>query len=340
MNEHNQQKYSLRPFPELGPETVLNLVEKELNIPCTNLCRQLNSYINRVFELESVSGKRLIIKFYRPDRWSKNAVQDEHDFLLELESQQIPVIPPLALTNKNTIGTYRDLLFSIFPYCGGRSTDEFSEDEWLEIGRLIGRCHAVGAVHPSQDRMQMTPGRSTSKQVDFIRNSGLIQDPELATQFTTVCAALIDEINPLFSKASCHRIHGDCHFSNIIYRPGESFYLIDFDDMVMGVAVQDLWMLLPGPARESFLEIDFFLEGYNTFHPFDRRTLRLIEPLRAMRFLHYIAWLGHQFLADGNAPLVPGFASKEYWIGEIADLQDQLERIRQDNESVGNFRDR
>lgn len=58
-------------FPELGPETILDIVETGLGVSCTNLCRQFNSYINRVFELESVDGKGLVIKFYRPGRWSK-----------------------------------------------------------------------------------------------------------------------------------------------------------------------------------------------------------------------------------------------------------------------------
>ena len=102
----------------------------------------------------------------------------------------------------------------------------------------------------------------------------------------------------------------------------------------MGPPVQDLWMLLPGTPKESLLEIDLFLEGYETFHHFDKRTFRLIEPLRAMRFLHYIAWLTHQYLADGSAPIIPGFGSKEYWETEIADLDDQLQRIRKDSDSL------
>lgn len=337
MNNKNQKKSSLRPFPELGPETVLNLVEAELEIPCSNLCRQLNSYINRVFEIETLDRKGLIVKFYRTDRWSKQALQDEHDFLQELTAQEIPVIPPLELVRGGTIAEKEGLFFSVFPYCGGRSSDEFTEDQWLEVGRLIGRTHAVGAVHPSRERMIMAPEHSTRQQVDFILASGVIQDPAHAKEFSLVCKELIAEISPLFSGISSNRIHGDCHFSNIIYRPGESFYIIDFDDMVMGPAIQDLWMLLPGPAKESFLEIDLFLEGYETFHPFDRRSFRLIEALRGMRFLHYIAWLTHQYLADGSAPIVPGFGLKEYWIVEIADLKDQLERIRQDDEPLGNI---
>ncbi len=335
MNKENT--VSLRPFPELGPETVLNLVEAALDIPCSNLCRQLNSYINRVFELEALDGRGLIIKFYRSDRWSLTALQDEHDFLNELHEQEIPVIPPMLLASGKTIGEYKDLFFSVFPYCGGRSSDEFTEDQWLEVGRLLGRTHAVGAVHPAKDRMVLTPQHSTQNQVDFILASGVIEDPAQARAFSSVCHELIAEISPLFEGIPSNRIHGDCHFSNIIYRPGESFFLIDFDDMVMGPAIQDLWMLLPGSVSDSFLEIDLFLEGYETFHHFDRRSFRLIEPLRGMRFLHYISWLTHQFVADGSAPLSPGFASKEYWIVEIADLQDQLERIRQDDKPSGNF---
>ncbi len=320
-------------FPELGPETVLNLVEESLGTPCSNLCRQLNSYINRVFELVTVDDRGLVVKFYRPGRWSQTALQDEQDFLLELDQQEIPVVPPMPLKNGRTLGEYKNLFFSVFPRCGGRSSDEFTEDQWLEIGRLLGRSHAVGAVHGAKDRVIMTPDHLTSDQISFILESGVIAYPELSARFSSLCGELIDEITPLFQDIKTSRIHGDCHFSNIIYRPGESFYLIDFDDMAMGPPVQDLWMLLPGTPEDSLLEIDLFLEGYETFHHFDRRTFSLIEPLRAMRFLHYIAWLTYQYKADGTAPIVAGFASREYWEGEIADLSDQLDRIR---EGAGN----
>lgn len=324
-------------FPQLAPDTVLNLVESVLDIPCSNICRPLNSYINRVFELETVDGKGLVIKFYRPERWSKNALQDEHDFLLELDQQEIPVIPPLHLNNGETLGDLDGLYFSVFPRCGGRSYDEFNEDQWLEIGRLLGRSHAVGAVHPSHNRITMLPNNSTQDQIAFILDSGVISQAPVATRFSSLCNELLSEIGPTFEGVPLGRIHGDCHFSNIIYRPGESFFLIDFDDMVMGTPIQDLWMLLPGNPRESLLEIDLFLEGYETFHHFDRRTLRLIEPLRAMRFLHYIAWLTHQYIADGTAPLFPEFGSKEYWETEIGDLEDQLKRIQKGDGALGNM---
>ncbi len=82
MNRIEQQNEK-SPFHTLKPDTVITLVEDTLGVHCTNLFRPLNSYINRVFELEQEDGTGLIIKFYRPGRWSKTALQDEHDFLMD-----------------------------------------------------------------------------------------------------------------------------------------------------------------------------------------------------------------------------------------------------------------
>ena len=68
-------------------------------------------------------------------------------------------------------------------------------------------------------------------------------------------------------------------------------------------------MLLPGYRGDSLVEIDIFLEGYETFRRFDRRTLRLIGPLRAMRFIHYMAWCAHQVAEDGHSRVAPDFGT-------------------------------
>jgi Ser/Thr protein kinase RdoA (MazF antagonist) len=92
--------------------------------------------------------------------------------------------------------------------------------------------------------------------------------------------------------------------------------------------VQDFWMLLPGYRGESLAEIELFLEGYETFRPFDRRTLRLIGPLRAMRFIHYMAWCAHQVAEDGHSRVAPDFGTRTYWLRELSDLAQQMERVR------------
>ncbi|MDH3393656.1 MAG: serine/threonine protein kinase [Desulfobulbaceae bacterium] len=322
-------------FQSLPPDTVLNLVEAALDVSCSNLCRPLNSYINRVFELENRSGDGLIAKFYRPGRWSKTALQDEHDLLLELAAEEIPVIAPLSLTDGKTLGQWGDMYFAVFPKKGGRNFDEYTDDQWLELGRLIGRTHQVGARQTSKDRIIMAPDQSTREQVDFILNGKFIP-PDLISPFENIANNLIEEITPIFEGSEQIRIHGDCHFSNLIYRPDESFYLIDLDDMSMGPPVQDFWMLLPGYAADSLVEIDIFLEGYETFRDFDHRSLQLIEPLRAMRYIHYTAWCAHQVAEDGVSHAAPHFGSNEYWRQEINDLTEQLDRINDTKPLSGN----
>jgi len=319
--------YPQSAFRNLTPETVLSLVEKALGIKCTNLCRPLNSYINRVFELAGLDGTGLIAKFYRPGRWSREALQDEHDFVRELMMAEVPVVGPCTLTDGATLASADAMNFAVFPKKGGRSFDEFSDDQWLQLGRLLGRVHAVGAARSPKDRIVMAPDKSTRAQIDYILHGNFVPT-ELREPLRTITDAIITEITPLFAGAEMIRIHGDCHFANLLNRLDESFFLIDFDDMAIGPPVQDFWMLLPGYRKESLPEIESFLEGYETFRKFDRRTLRLIEPLRAMRYIHYINWCAHQVADDGLSPLAPDFGSPNYWQREIRDLSEQRQRIQ------------
>ncbi len=323
-------------FSELGPDRVLNLAERALKISCTNLFRPLNSYINRVFEVEGPDKTGFVVKFYRPGRWSRDAILEEHRFLLELAARELPVVPPLLLENGETLAEDNGIYFGIFPKCGGRSVDEFSDGEWLQLGRLLGRVHQVGEMVDARYRIRMLPRKSTLSQLDFLMASRCVpEDLKPALQKTVL--SIVDDIVPIFKETEIIRIHGDCHFANVIKRPGESLFLIDFDDMAMGPPVQDIWMLLPGDIENSFIELELFLEGYETFRSFDRRTLCLLEPLRAMRFIHYMAWCAHQVEDDGLTRAVDGFGSRDYWQKEINDLLDQRSRIAAPHQLSGNI---
>lgn len=320
------------PFQGLDPERILEVAESALGIACSNLCRSYNSYINRVFEIADTQGNGMVVKFYRPGRWSPRALQDEHDFLLELAEEEIPVLAPLRLANGETLGRNGNVYFAVFPKKGGRLIDEFDDELWLALGRLLGRIHMVGARRLPQDRLRMHPAQSTAAQVEFIRRSGLLPEDLVAT-YTRLTRQLIHTIEPLFDHTEMIRIHGDCHSGNLIHRPDESLYVLDFDDMVVGPPVQDIWMLLPGPPEEPLVELDLFMDGYETFRHFNRSSLRLIEPLRAMRFIHYCAWCAHQAVEDGQTAVDPDFATRSYWQKELDDLEDQRQRIEKNSTS-------
>ncbi len=314
------------PFHLPTPEKILDLVEEQLEVSCTNMIRPLNSYINRVFELQDRDGNGLIIKFYRPGRWSIAALEEEHQFLVKLKEIEMPVVAPLNLKIGGTLGLYQDISYALFPKFGGRSSDEFNDDQWMELGRMMARVHSVGQQIEAKNRPIMHPSRTTREQQKFLVDSGLIQK-DIVRDFVAVSDRLIEKIEPLFAGVEMSLIHGDCHFSNILMRPDEPMTLIDFDDMVIGPPVQDLWMLLPDVPEKCFVEMDLFIEGYNTFRKFDARTINLIEPLRGMRYIHYMAWCGYQALEDGDVKIIDQFGSRAYWQQEIADLEDVITRI-------------
>jgi Ser/Thr protein kinase RdoA (MazF antagonist) len=313
-------------FAQLTPDLVLHLVEEALGKRSSNLCRPLTSYINRVYDIQMDDGSWVVTKFYRPGRWSRAALQDEQDFLTELAAAEIPVIAALPGQDGQTLRERDGLRFAIYPKKGGRPCDEPTEDQWRELGRLLARVHQVGTARRPRDRVRIHPRHSTAGHVAEILTHDF---PHAGTrrQFETLVEELLERITPLFADLDETRIHGDCHPANIIHRPGESFYLIDFDDMAVGPPVQDLWMLLPGTVAHAARELELMLEGYETFRDFDRSTLRLVEPLRAMRFLHYLAWCARQKADGGFARLAPDWGSNAFWRQEIADLERQLQEI-------------
>ena len=313
-------------FSGLTPDVVINAVEEALDADCSGMCRPLNSYINRVYEVALADGGAVVVKFYRPGRWSREALQDELDFLHELAAEEVPVISPLPGADGELLHQLVDTHFAVFPKKGGRPLDEPSMDDWLQLGRLIGRMHVVGARHETRDRIHIHPHESTVDHLEFILDSGTIC-PKYQDAFEDTVNELIDLVSPCFEDVRSQRIHGDCHRQNILYRPGEGYHLLDFDDMGMGPAVQDLWLMLPDRLPRARAELDRLLEGYETFTGFDYGTLRLIEPLRAMRYIHYTAWCARQKADGGFAKLSPGWGASDFWAQEIADLQRQRQEI-------------
>jgi Ser/Thr protein kinase RdoA (MazF antagonist) len=172
----------------------------------------------------------------------------------------------------------------------------------------------------------MHPRKVTAAQLDYILKSGTVA-PDFAGEYREAVSGLIDRIAPLFEGIETLRIHGDLHFGNILHRPDEGYHLLDFDDMAVGPAVQDMWLILPDRLAGARVEMDYLLEGYETFMEFPRETMRLIEPLRAMRFIHFTAWCARQKADGGFARLAPDWGTRDFWRQQIADLATQMQEI-------------
>lgn len=314
-------------FEKLTPDTILTAVEQALNVELTGLTSPLNSYINRVFELEATDGTRLIVKFYRPNRWTDDAIVDEHMFILDCEEAEIPVIAPLDLNDSHTVGDVEGIVFAIYPKLHGRMFEFVEDEDWRRLGRLLGRVHRCGSEYDAEHRVILHPAQSTAGHIDTLLDEGFVS-PHLEDSFASITNELMDLIEPLFDDAEYIRIHGDCHTANVLH-PNDGIMLIDFDDMAMGPPVQDLWMLLPDHVWAARHEVNLVLEGYEDFRPFDHQSLRLIEPLRAMRILYFDAWRSRQVGDPRFAESFPDWGDDSFWQSELNVLQRQLSLIRE-----------
>lgn len=315
-------------YEALNPDVLLDAVEAALGTPMSGLAHPLNSYINRVYELQALDRTRYIAKFYRPGRWSAQAIQDEHDFVLQCAEAEIPVVAPLPLANGKTWDRTHDILFAVFPKKRGRELEPLTDEDWRRLGRVVARVHMAGAQAEAAGRIHMHPAHSTTQDVQELLGGDLVSAMH-RREFDELTREILDLITPLFDDCETIRIHGDCHCGNLLERPDEGLMIIDFDDMAMGPPVQDLWMLLPDHADKAKREINLILEGYEDFREFDDYSLCLIEPLRAMRILYFLAWCGRQIHDPKFRHNFPNWGTDAFWRKEIGDLRQQLHVIRE-----------
>lgn len=315
-------------YSALTPDRLLDGVEETIGRRLVGFAHPLISYINRVYELQEATGERIIAKFYRPGRWSLAALEEEHAFVLACAEAEIPVVPPMILPDGGTLGDVDGIYFAVYPKRRGRDFEACTEEEWQRIGHVIGRLHAVGRQEPAEHRVTLHPSYSTEQNIRDLLEGDYVP-ASFRTDFGSVAREIADAVTPMFEDVELFRIHGDCHHANILERPDEGLMLIDFDDMATGPAVQDLWMLLPDRADRCRWEINLILEGYEAFQEFDDRTLRLIEPLRAMRMLYFLAWCARQIADVGFSRTFPDWGSDAFWRAQIADLIHELALIRE-----------
>lgn len=310
------------PFDSLTPGFLIDAVES-LGFYCDGRLFPLNSYENRVYQVGIEDATPMIAKFYRPQRWTEAQIREEHEFCFELVEQELPVVPPWRNAAGESLFVFGDFFFALFERRGGHAPELDDLDNLFTLGRLMGRIHAVGAVKPFLYRPTITIENYGDESVALVVERFI--PISLKASYTSLTADLLQSVRDSFAQLDgiqLIRSHGDCHGGNILWRDDTANF-VDFDDARMAPAMQDLWMLLCGDRARQTVQLAEVVEGYNEFFSFHPKELRLIEPLRTLRMLHYSAWLARRWGDPAFPRAFPWFNSERYWGEHILELREQ-----------------
>ena len=311
------------PYNSLTPDHVLNAIEEEGFI-CDGRIYPLNSYENRVYQIGIEEKAPIIAKFYRPGRWSKTQIQEEHNFCLELVDAELPVVPPLPNNKGETLRESAGFYFALFERKGGYALETDNIHNLEIMGRFLGRMHTVGQVHSYEHRNTINTQTYATESQEFLLTHPFIP-LDLEGKYKTVTDTLIQKIEERIANTDYQsiRLHGDCHSGNVLWR-NNSPHFVDFDDTISGPAIQDFWMLLSGETPQQQQQMNAILRGYRQFCTFNTRELALIEALRTLRIMYYAAWLARRWDDPAFPHTFTWFNTHQYWAEHINDLDHQL----------------
>lgn len=323
MRSDQDSDQSTLAYLNLQPEQILATLEG-LGFRCDGRFLTLNSYENRVYQVGIEDEAPVVAKFYRPGRWSDDAILEEHAFSAELAAMEIPVVAPLERAGR-TLHHAGHFRVSVSPCKGGRAPELDNRDLMRQLGRLIARIHLAGETKQFKHRPRLDIETYGHDSVDYLLDKGFIPE-EMTDVYDGIAEHLFDEIDNSFDRAGQIReirLHGDFHPGNVLVS-GEQLHIVDLDDARSGPAVQDLWMFLSGDRNEQTPQLDNLLEGYTEFRNFDARELHVIEALRTLRIMHYAAWLARRWEDPAFKTAFPWFDSRRYWDEHILSLREQL----------------
>lgn len=311
-------------FFRLTPDWVLRAVEKGGFEP-TGHCSALNSLENRVYDLMLEDETHVVAKFYRPGRWSKEAIEEEHQFLFDLREAEIPVATPFRFESGETVHEVEGIYYAVWPRVGGRAPDELNDEEVEILGRLLARMHNVGASRKVVHRRRLDANTYARQSLEFL-DSRRFLPPAWQSRYRAAVSGIADAYEDRSRGVPLLRIHGDCHMGNLI-RGREGWFFLDFDDHAEGPAVQDLWLLVASRDPETVTQRALLVEAYEQFRRFDRRWFKLVEPLRGLRMIHYAAWIARRSEDPAFKHAFPQFGTESYWEAQTLDLEDLLRVI-------------
>jgi Ser/Thr protein kinase RdoA (MazF antagonist) len=310
-------------YQDLSPDDILTSVEG-LGFHCDGRMLALNSYENRVYRVGIEDGAPVVAKFYRPGRWTDEAIIEEHQFAQELADDDIPVVAPIE-TAGTTLHHHGEFRFAIYPCFGGRAPELDNLDLLRQLGRLVARIHRHGEQQSFRHRIRLDAQTYGEVPRDFLLGAGFIPD-DIREAYERACSDALARVEQCYLRCDpvrLLRLHGDFHPGNVLVLD-EALHIVDLDDCLAGPAVQDLWMFLSGDRHEQTPQLAELLAGYGEFRDFDALELNLVEALRTLRIIHYAGWLARRWGDPAFEAAFPWFNSRRYWDDHVLSLKEQV----------------
>ena len=99
------------------------------------------------------------------------------------------------------------------------------------------------------------------------------------------------------------------------------------DGLRVALTGQDLWLVAPGRDEDADRQRELLVDGYETMRRFDRRTLKFVEPLRALRILRYAAWIAQRWRDPAFTRAFPDWDDARTWQRELGEMESQRARV-------------
>ena len=262
--------------------------------------------------------------YFCPGRWSDDAILEEHKYTSLLAAEEIPVIAPLYNQDKSSLYQTAAFRFALYERVGGRTPELDNPQHLIQLGRTIARIHNYGAIEPFQHRTTLSITSLAEDTSRYLLEHDFIP-ADLLAAYESLILDLMPKINRCFTAAGSVRylrLHGDCHLGNILWNDDMPF-MVDFDDTMMGPAIQDLWMLLSGDRSYMTARLYDILDGYCEFREFDPAELHLVEALRTLRIINYSCWIARRWEDPAFPMAFPWFNTQRYWQDHILSLREQ-----------------
>lgn len=313
-------------FDKLTPDFILHAAEEQ-GFHTTGILYPLNSYENRVYEIDVANSRKIVGKFYRPGRWPLAAIVEEHDFVSRLAHAGLSVVAPFVLPypmpEAKTLACSQNMIMAFYPRITGTQHADYSATELKALGTFLAQLHETGARFECTQRPPLDPDSYGFSQLDVIFSLPFIPDDLRAALEATLTRAVEMTIPYFQNEWEYVTVHGDFHAGNVLWQAGTP-HVVDFDDMLEAPPVQDVWMLLNGSSEEKKLQADAFFSAYEKIRPFDRDSLVLCEPLRSLRLTRHAAWIGGRYAEPAFQRAFPYFTQRRFWEEYLLTMKEQV----------------